>query len=227
MTLGPGLARLTDSLLFVPAGTHYFNRIYDGPRTLASLGLEAFFMRYIGPVPTDIRPIPGRPGGAAGDLKANEYIDLASDRHYLLSEKGQWFDRESGKIIDPRQILVPGSFGIHRVGRPTEFVLAAPAPPPTIQPLLLRQPPNLVLEENAVRRLLGQGFGPPEAPAPCFFTGTPSRPISLYVVESESGHAVIRVGKHPANVTTHSLAAVTGQGFIGRLQHGVNLFAVE
>lgn len=210
-----GAAKRLPSIIPIQNGFNVLNRIYDDPITLADLDLETFFIR----APADLIIAGGRPGGPP--LEADQFRHPLTQNAYVLSEEGAWYDLEMRRPVDPNAIGVPGAYEIDRVGDSVRFTMA---PPP--RPAQLQQPPFLGLDEGAVRRLGGQNFGPPECTCALLFHDD-NRPISLYVVESGSGHAVVRVGKHPDNVITEAITVVTGQGFIGPLTDPGPFFSVE
>ena len=143
----------------------------------------------------------------------------------MLSEKGTWYLLGTKNAVDPGTFLVPGTFGIERLGDRAEIVLS---PPPVVAaPALARllNQPFLGLKEGSVRALRAEDLGPPECT--CAFLLHDNRPIALHVIESDSKKAIVRVGKHPNDVVTDAIAIASGRGFVGRLETVSDLFRVE
>ncbi len=223
-----GAIKRTPSILLIQNGTNYFNRILDGPLFLAELRLEEFFVR----APEDLifemvvdNPGGPRPGPVPPRLEADLFLDPESGRTYVLSEKGKWFELGTRNDVDPTMLLVPGTFGVERIGNLAKMLIEPPLPVVAARPVKLLNQPFLGLGEGAVRALRVEDIGPTECN--CALLLHDNRPIALHVIESATGSAIVRVGKHPDNVVTDAIAIANGQGFIGKLDNVSNLFRVE
>ncbi len=224
-----GESKNTPSFVPIHQGPNFVNRIYEGHLTLADLRLESFFVRLPDELLADLPMTPSPPGSLTnpdgGGFKADRFIDPVANTSYILLESGTWFEINAREPVDPNTVNVPGTYGVNRIDRSIEFTINPP-PPSLALVQLQRPPPVLGLEEGNVRRLLGRGFGPPECTCAILFQED-DRPITLHIIETGTAHAIVRVGKHPDNVTTKTIAVVSGQGVIGPLVNPVRFFAME
>ncbi len=218
-----GVPRTEPARFDVRAGVNVFNRVFDDALTLAEMPLKAVFHRL--PKEEITRrveaPRPDQPT-AFVDLKTDAFGNPVTGARYVLSEEGDWYALDTRTIVRPETIRVPGAFEIIAVEDfafellPETKEDEQPQEPEEPAPVVfakLQPPPFLALAEDGVRGLLGSDIGPPECTC-AFLVHDDDRPISLHVQETTTGRAVVRVGKHPPNVTTDGVVIVSGQGII-------------